>query len=1003
MAVFATTERAASQDFGKENPVVEKDGTLPPSSENTEAENDNGILKHWEDKEEAALIRKLDIILIPVLALAFFSLQVDRGNISAVLTSTITKDLDITTDQINVGTQLLSAGIVLSEIPANIILQRIGPRVWLSGQLFAWGLVATFQAFIQSYPAYLATRILLGLCEGGFIPGALYYLSTWYKKDETTLRVSLFFYGQMFASATTSLISAGALTLEGKSGLEGWRWIFLIEGLITLFIGFIFVFLIAPAVGDGRALITFGRWSYFTEREGQICRDRVLLDDPNKAKGHIRITWPDIKGTISQVRVWQHWFITLISMTAFQGLVQYTPTLIKSMGFTAVRANALTSVGPYIGIIWLTALSWIADRIGHRGPFVLLSITWNVISYTCLRVYSLDGTKWHKYSLVIIANVAYVSMHIFNVSWLSVHCKKPQERSVALALIIMAANCAGISGSQIFRASNAPHYLKSLTAICALMGGAWVLTAVLGLQYYMKQNKRSGSTFGAELLSDLCNIPPWPGKDNMRALSHLLGFKRPDLRYDAQEDPEKMTTTDGAPDTLADEKRQNTLTEVIDTAIDVAPEYSDVYLRRLRWKIDLILLPLMWLCYGTQQADKTSLSVMAVFGIAEDTGLVGDQLNWLSTIFYLSYMVFEFPGNWLMQKVHMGRFLSVVIVLWGVVVLCIAFARNFTELMVLRTLQGALECTISPTFMLITGAWYTSQEHTLRSVIWGTANAGMNIITGLSMYGIGLHAQKHPGGLAAWKGQAFFLGGLTILCGVLVWFVLGTPREVRWLSKEEKEAAIARVLINQTGSDREKHSSFRWDQVRDTFKDPQTYFFFFVTIINALPNGANTTFSKLIWKSFGFTPLETLLKGSTPYYAVSIVWFLTVGFITLKKPNLRLIWTFLPSNVAGRTKKTVTSTVLFVAYCVGNAIGAQIMLPSDAPRYIRGITACGVLYFVEFCAMGLWRFYYIWENKRRAKLIQEQGFTQEESQRQGKINAESDMTDRENIHFEYKY
>lgn len=151
----------------------------------------------------------------------------DRGNISAVLTSTITQDLNITTNQINIGTQLLSAAIALSEIPSNIILQRIGPRVWLSGQLFAWGLVATFQAFVQSYPAYLATRVLLGLCEGGFIPGALYYLSTWYKKDETSLRVGLFFYGQMFASATSSLISAGLLRLHGTHGMEGWRWIFL--------------------------------------------------------------------------------------------------------------------------------------------------------------------------------------------------------------------------------------------------------------------------------------------------------------------------------------------------------------------------------------------------------------------------------------------------------------------------------------------------------------------------------------------------------------------------------------------------------------------------------------------------------------------------------------------------------------------------------------------------------------------------------------------------------
>lgn len=78
-----------------------------------------------------------------------------------------------------------------------------------------------------------------------------------------------------------------------------------------------------------------------------------------------------------------------------------------------------------------------------------------------------------------------------------------------------------------------------------------------------------------------------------------------------------------------------------------------------------------------------------------------------------------------------------------------------------------------------------------------------------------------------------------------------------------------------------------WRLTKAFLTDPQTYFFFFVTIINALPNGANTTFSKLIWKSFGFTPLETLLKGSTPYYCVSICWFLVVGYVTLKRPNLR--------------------------------------------------------------------------------------------------------------------
>jgi MFS transporter, ACS family, allantoate permease len=108
-----------------------------------------------------------------------------------------------------------------------------------------------------------------------------------------------------------------------------------------------------------------------------------------------------------------------------------------------------------------------------------------------------------------------------------------------------------------------------------------------------------------------------------------------------------------------------------------------------------------------------------------------------------------------------------------------------------------------------------------------------------------------------------------------------------WLSDDEKRAAIARVVDNKTGTDREQRTEFKWDQVWATFRDPQTYFFFFVAIVNCLPNGENTTFSKLIWRSFGFSKLETLLKVSTPYYALSICWFLLADYVTLKKPNLR--------------------------------------------------------------------------------------------------------------------
>ena len=188
----------------------------------------------------------------------------------------------------------------------------------------------------------------------------------------------------MFASATSSLISAGLLQLNGTHGMEGWRWIFLgkcrpelyrncihpanpsssneqlVEGLITLFIAIVFTLLVPPSAGDGRPLIAFGRWSYFTERESHIIRNRVLLDDPLKAKGHIQISGSDIWQTVKQPRILQHVFVTLVAMSGFSGLTQYTPSMIKSLGFGAVRANALASVPVYCSMIWLIALSFAA-------------------------------------------------------------------------------------------------------------------------------------------------------------------------------------------------------------------------------------------------------------------------------------------------------------------------------------------------------------------------------------------------------------------------------------------------------------------------------------------------------------------------------------------------------------------------------------------------------------------------------------------------------------------
>ncbi|KAH8663977.1 major facilitator superfamily domain-containing protein [Xylariales sp. PMI_506] len=468
---------------------------------------DADTVADWSEAEERAVKRKLDFILLPVLGLAFFALQMDRGNISNALTSTITTDLGITTNAINNGNSLLSVGIVLLEIPSNILLQRIGPKKWLSFQIIAWGLVATFQNFITTYAGYMVTRILLGLCEAGFIPGSLYTMSTWYKKSETSLRVSIFFLGNLLASAVTSLIGAGILSMGARYGVAGWRWLFIVEGCITIGIGIIFLLFLPPRVGDGSPLISFGKWSYFTPRESYIMVRRVLLDDPAKTMNNMHISGHDVWTTVKNPRILGHVLITLTATISVNAINTYGPSVIKSLGYQTVQANAMSSVGGFMAVVMVILLGWLADHTTRRGPWIVLASLWSMIAFVCLRE-SYNWGSGRRYAAVVFSMATNSVVHILNVGWLSVNCMQPQQRSVAMAMIIMAANAAGIAGGQVFRTGDAPLYVNAFTACLVLNAVATIEVLALSL-YYFFANKKMETQEGAavEIKGDTQTAP----------------------------------------------------------------------------------------------------------------------------------------------------------------------------------------------------------------------------------------------------------------------------------------------------------------------------------------------------------------------------------------------------------------------------------------------------------------------------------------------------------------
>ncbi|AOA64077.1 Putative allantoate permease [Komagataella phaffii CBS 7435] len=460
------------------------------------------IKKDWTDAEEQRLVRKLDFIITPLIFFGFFLLQLDRGNIANAYTDVnLINMLELNNYRINIASALFSLGIVIFEIPFNVALQRVSPSVFLSFQIFAWSLVATLQSQFTNLAGFYVTRFLVGALEAGYIPGCLYFLSTWYKRSELGLRHTLFFYGNLTASATSGLIAAGILRdLSGVGGMSGWQWIFFVEGIVGVGFSFIF-FAFLPDSAAHPAAFWNKRWFYFTKEEARILRDRIYVDDPAKSVSTRTTNHKDVWETFKKPIPWLHVLITISSMQTTAALSSYIPLIIRSMGFGVFESNARSSIPQWCSMVLILLLSISSKHIKPRGGSIAFVLIWQLAAQIALRELPASASPTARFTALCFLVTAVANGHILNTSWLSVNIKSPRERSIALAMLIMAANIGGICGGQILRDNDRPLYRKGFLALIILDVFS-VLLVFFTIWYYHNLNRKLEKLHGKEELVD---------------------------------------------------------------------------------------------------------------------------------------------------------------------------------------------------------------------------------------------------------------------------------------------------------------------------------------------------------------------------------------------------------------------------------------------------------------------------------------------------------------------
>ncbi|KAK4647822.1 uncharacterized protein QC761_104730 [Podospora bellae-mahoneyi] len=457
---------------------------------------DDGQEITWTEEEEKALLRRVDFLIMPLLILGFFALQIDRGNIGNAMTDFFMQEVGITQFQFNIGQQLLSTGIVLLEIPSNIILYRVGPTLWIGCQILAWGAVATFQAFIKGkgLGPYLTTRLLLGLCEAGFIPAGLYTMTRWYKRSEISRRFSYYFLGNLFAGACSGLIAYGILHMRGIAGLSGWQWLFLLEGLFTIVVGLIFIAFFPQSPANPRSLIAGKSFRYFTERESAILQARVFKDDPSKLQPRQNVSWGEVKDTFTNWRILPHFLTTILGMASAHALGAYAPTLVIGFGYGRLQSNAMMTIGAWILLVLNLLWGWLADKYSKRGLMVFLGVLGLWVFQLGNRLLITSPNRDLRFGFLTMATAFMANWHAVNGAWLSLNARSAGERSITMAIFVMGANIAGIAGSQIFQAHDAPVYRTGWTIIVALCSASLFMSMVANAQYWLlnKFQKREG-------------------------------------------------------------------------------------------------------------------------------------------------------------------------------------------------------------------------------------------------------------------------------------------------------------------------------------------------------------------------------------------------------------------------------------------------------------------------------------------------------------------------------
>ncbi|KAH7020133.1 major facilitator superfamily domain-containing protein [Ilyonectria destructans] len=433
--------------------------------------------------EEKALVRKIDLFLLPTIWLMYLLSYMDRTNIGNAKIAGMADDLGMDSNMYSVTLVVFFIGYVLCEVPSNMILARTRPSRFLPAIMFVWGLVTVGMAWVPTYHGLIGFRVVVGVLEAGFAPGVLLLLSSWYKKSEQSKRFAVYISAAILSGAFGGLL-AGAITsgLDGVHGLAGWRWLFIVEGAATSAWSIIAAFILLDFPANSKRLTE-------AERRLAILRLKseslIIHTEDQPELGHLAA----LKVALGNWRTWM-FVVGYMAIVGSSTLSYFYPTLVSGLGYEAHIAQYMT-IPIYIVAFVCTAVTGIfMDRYPSKRGYVLGA--WMSVAMICAIIICAVYNFKARYALLIIMASSLWASNGLALSYTSsTFSEAPAEvRAILLAFVNAMGNLAQIYGAYLFPSDDKPKYLMGfgvISGLCFTGVAAYVGLAVLLKKWPVKK------------------------------------------------------------------------------------------------------------------------------------------------------------------------------------------------------------------------------------------------------------------------------------------------------------------------------------------------------------------------------------------------------------------------------------------------------------------------------------------------------------------------------------